>query len=510
MNFYNLFKTNRIWLILFSFLLISLSCQQKKEAQTKLPNIIYILADDLGYGDLSCLNDRSKIHTPNLDKLAGQGMVFTDAHSNSAVCTPTRYGILTGRYAWRSRLKSGVTWSYDGHLIEPERTTVASLLKEYGYHTACIGKWHLGLDWTKDTAGVVEFMKQINNGPNSIGFDYFYGITASLDIPPYFYIENDRIMATSIDTIAATKGKMFWRKGPIGNDFKHIEVLPKLTEKAVEFITEQSKTDKSFFLYFPLSAPHTPILPIEEFHGKSHTNEYGDFVLMVDDVVRQIMKPLEENGVVENTIIIFTSDNGCSPMADFEELATVDHDPSYVFRGHKADIFEGGHRVPFIVRWPQNIKPGTFSDEIICTTDLLATCAAIVGDTLNDNEGEDSYNILPALIGEKTGQPIREAIVHHSINGSFSIRQGKWKLEFCPGSGGWSFPRPKEAKELELHPVQLYNLEEDIAEENNEAESNPELVKELTVLMQKYIDEGRSTPGIPQLNTGELLLFRHK
>ena len=496
-------------LTLFIGLVLSItSCQQKKETETEHPNIVYILADDLGYGDLSCLNDSSKINTPNLDKLAGQGMIFTDAHSNSAVCTPTRYGTLTGRYAWRTRLKSGVLWGTDGHLINPERTTVASLLKKNGYQTACIGKWHLGLDFAKDSTDTFDFFAPIKNTPNTIGFDYSFIIPSSLDIPPYFYVENDRITATQIDTVDKMAGKAFWRKGLCGNDFKHIEVLPKLTEKAVGFITEQSKIDKTFFLYLPLPAPHTPILPTEEFQGKSNTNEYGDFVLMVDDVVRQIVQALKENGVAENTLIIFTSDNGCSPMADFAELEGLGHDPSYVFRGHKADIFEGGHRVPFITKWPARINAGTSSSEIICATDLLATCSAIVGDTLNNDEGEDSYNILPALLGQKTGRPIREAIVHHSVNGSFSIRKGKWKLEFCPGSGGWSFPRPKKAKELELFPVQLYNLEEDIAEENNLAESNPKLVKELTALMQKYIDEGRSTPGTIQQNEGITVLLK--
>jgi len=500
----------RLFPLFIGLTLVLTSCQQKNEAETRHPNIVFILADDLGYGDLSCLNDSSKIHTPNLDKLAGQGLIFTDAHSNSAVCTPTRYGILTGRYAWRSSLKSGVSWSYDEHLIEPDRTTVASLLKAYGYNTACIGKWHLGLDWAKDTTGVISFMEPINNSPITYGFDYFFGITASLDIPPYFYIENDRITATSIDTIAATQGKMFWRKGPIGNDFRHIEVLPKLTEKAVDYISVQSKTDEPFFLYFPLPAPHTPILPTEQFQGKSNTNEYGDFVLMVDDVVRQIEQAIVENGVAENTLFIFTSDNGCSPMADFDELAALGHDPSYIFRGHKADIYEGGHRVPFIVKWPLRIIPGISSAEIICTTDLLATCAAIVGDTLKNSEGEDSYNILPVLLGEQTEQPIREATVHHSCNGFFSIRKGKWKLEFCAGSGGWSHPTEPMAKEQGFYPIQLYNLEKDISEQNNLAEQNPEMVKELTALMQQYIDEGRSTQGTIQQNEGITVLLKEK
>lgn len=476
---------------------------QKKE----FPNIVIILADDLGYGDLSCLNDSSKISTPNLDKLAAQGIVFTDAHSNSAVCTPTRYGLLTGRYAWRSSLKSGVTWSYDKPIIEPNRTTIASLLKEHDYYTACIGKWHLGLDWATDSEGNIELMKPIKYGPLTNGFDYFFGITASLDIPPYFYIRNDKITASKIDTIEAMKGKKFWRKGPIGNDFKHEEVLPKLTEEAVNVINTHAKFDNPFLLYFPLPAPHTPILPSKEFQGKSGTNEYGDFVLMVDDVVGKITESLEINGIENNTLIFFTSDNGCSPMADYKELETYGHDPSYVFRGHKADIYEGGHRVPFIASWPGQIIAGGVSDEIICTTDLLASCAIIVGDSLAYNEGEDSYNILPALFGNTFKDPIREATVHHSIDGNFSIRKGNWKLEFCAGSGGWSYPRENKAGELGLPPIQLYNLNTDIAEENNVALENPEIVEELTTLMQKYIDEGRSTPGISQQNTGETKLF---
>ncbi len=470
---------------------------------SQLPNIVYILADDLGYGDLTCLNENSKIQTTYLDALAAGGMIFTDAHSGSAVCTPTRYGILTGRYAWRTRLKSGVLWSYDEHLINPERMTVASLLKTATYHTACIGKWHLGLDWATDAAGQPDITQPIQNGPLANGFDYFYGITASLDIPPYVYIENDRITNTQIDTIAENTGKGFWREGPISQDFKHIEVLPRFTEKAVEYIHAQADDENPFFLYFPLPAPHTPILPTDEFLGKSNTTAYGDFVLMVDDVVGQVMQALRDKGIAENTLVIFTSDNGCSPMAGFEELAQYSHDPSYHFRGHKADIFEGGHRVPFLVHWPERVKAGTASDQTICLTDLLATAASITGQQLPENAGEDSYNLLPAFLGEDNEQPIRETTVHHSINGSFSIRQGNWKLALCPGSGGWSHPRPKEAVEQDLPPLQLFNVAEDIAEEHNVADENPEIVEQLTALMQKYIDEGRSTPGAPQQNEGD-------
>ena len=283
------------------------ACQSGKEPRSALPNIIYILADDMGYGDVSALNERSKIQTPNIDALAGQGMAFSDAHSGSAVCTPTRYGILTGRYAWRTRLKEGVTWSYDEPLIPRERTTVASLLKRHGYHSACIGKWHLGLGWEKDSAGVADLTAPVDGGPNANGFDYFFGITASLDIPPYVYIENDRSTTEVIDTIEAMEGKKFWRRGPIGDDFRHEEVLPMLTKKAVGYIRERAVASGPFFLYFPLPAPHTPILPTEPFRGESGTNEYGDFVLMVDDVVGQITAALEENGLEDNTLIIFTS-----------------------------------------------------------------------------------------------------------------------------------------------------------------------------------------------------------
>ncbi|MEL6945039.1 MAG: arylsulfatase, partial [Bacteroidota bacterium] len=333
---------------LFSLLLFDCTTSLEEAKKENLPNIIYILADDLGYGDLSCNNENSKIQTPNIDQLAAEGMLFTDAHSGSAVCTPTRYGVLTGRYAWRSRLERGVTWSYDRHLIDPDRQTVADILKEKGYETACIGKWHLGLDWGMNSAsGLVDFFKPINYSPNEYGFDYFFGIAASLDIPPYLYIENDRITASKIDTIPAQSGKGFWRESPIGDDFEMEGVLPKFTEKAVAFIDEKSKKDDPFFLYFPLPAPHTPILPTEKFKGISGTNEYGDFVVMVDDLVRQVIDAVERNDIADNTLVIFTSDNGCSPMADFEELDSLGHQPSYIYRGHKADIFEGGHRVPF-------------------------------------------------------------------------------------------------------------------------------------------------------------------
>lgn len=470
-------------------------------AQQK-PNIIYILADDLGYGDLSCLNAGSKIKTVNVDALSKQGMSFTDAHSNSAVCTPTRYGVLTGRYAWRTRLQNGVLWGYDSMLINNNRTTVASYLKRNGYNTACIGKWHLGLDWRKDRTGKTDLSKPVAAGPRQAGFDYFYGIPASLDMAPYVYIENNRVTATSIDSVSANSDKAFWRSGPAGNDFRHEEVLPTLISKAVNYIHREVPTGNPFFLYLPLTSPHTPILPAQ-YKGRSGTNEYGDFVLMTDDMVGRIMQAVKDAGAEENTFIIFTSDNGASPMSDFKELAAAGHYPGYVFRGAKADIYEGGHRIPFIAKWPSRVKPGTRSDETICLTDLLATVAEIVGSPLREDEGEDSFSILPLLTGNKTY--LRTSIIHHSIDGKFSIRDKHWKLILASGSGGWSTPTEKEAIAQGLSPVQLYDLSSDIGETNNMATDHPSVVRSLSALLESIVENGRSTPGAKQRNDARVV-----
>lgn len=475
------------------------------------PSIIYILADDMGYGDLSCLNRESKICTTNFDRLARDGMIFTDAHSSSAVCTPSRYSILTGRYSWRSRLKQGVIGGYTPALIEKGRMTVASMLKEQGYKTACIGKWHLGLDWKRtfdspeappaqETKGI-NYSAPIKNGPIDYGFDYYFGISASTDMPPFVYIENDKVTELPEYDVEHTwfDCSKIVRKAPTAPHFKHEEILPKTTQKVLDTIDQWA--GKPFFIYFPLSAPHAPILPTGEFAGKSGINKYADFVLMCDDVMGKILGKLEENNIKDNTIIIFTSDNGCSPTADFDKLARCGHNPSYVFRGHKADIYEGGHRIPLIVKWTNYIKDGSISDEPVCLADFFATAADIVGYSIPDNAAEDSVSNLPIWLGEKHAKPLREAIVHHSFYGSFSIRKGKWKLEMCPGSGGWSYPIPGE--EAEGSPsIQLYNLEDDISEKNNVYDRYPEVCDELKMLLRRYIKEGRSTPGKPQRNTG--------
>lgn len=476
---------------------------------TRKPNIIYILADDLGYGDVGCLNPQSKIPTPNIDRLAREGTAFTDAHSGSAVCTPTRYGILTGRYCWRSTLKAGVLEGYSPALINRDRMTVASLLKAHGYRTACVGKWHLGWDWpTRDEKPAREentdYKKPIENGPLQLGFDYFFGIPASLDMPPYVYIENDRAIEAPTEQVPSNGKPAYFRGGPAAPGFHHAEVLPALTRKAVECLERHAAehSQEPLFLYFPLTAPHTPIMPAKEFEGKSGIGPYGDFVCQVDNVIGQVTEALDRNGMAENTLIMVTSDNGCSPMADFEALRALGHDPSYHFRGHKADIFEGGHRIPFVARWPGKIKPGARCANTTCLTDLLATAAEILGVSLPDNAGEDSVSMLPVLLDPGT-PPAREATVHHSINGSFSIRQGRWKLEFCAGSGGWSYPKPGEAEKLGLPPIQLYDVNDDTGEKTNVCAQHPDVVERLTALMEKYILEGRSTPGAPQKNEGQ-------
>jgi len=401
-------------------------------------------------------------------------------------------------------------------LIEEGRMTVASMLQQQGYSTACIGKWHLGLEWTQKDPGIprvdnpkeqwdnYDFAKPIVSGPLQVGFDTYFGISASLDMHPHVYIHDDR--ATTIPTriIEQSSGKPFWRKGPIGDDFQHIEVLDKLTEKAVEYVDTQTE-DNPFFLYFPLTAPHKPILPEDRFQNKSGLNEWGDFVMQVDWTVGQVMQAVESRGLSDNTLFIVTSDNGATPGADFGELGRKGHDPSAQYRGNKADIFEGGHRVAFIALWPAAIKPGTVSDQTICHTDLLATAADIFDYELPATAGEDSVSLLPAM-KQTTDVPVREATVHHSINGSFSIRRGQWKLCLCPGSGGWSAPKPQQARKKKLPATQLFDLSNDIAEQNNVYADHPELVKELTELLHQYIDEGRSTPGDRQPNDRDVNL----
>jgi arylsulfatase A-like enzyme len=460
-------------------------------AAPEKPNIIYILCDDLGYGDIKCLGgERSKIATPNLDRLAAGGMIFTEAHSSSAVCSPTRYGILTGRYNWRTQLQKGVLNGYSAPLIARDRLTVPAFLKQHGYITACMGKWHLGMDIDEKNPN-----EPIGEGPTTRGFDSYFGISASLDMPPFAFIENDRF------TEAPTAQKKWGRTGAAAPGFDAADVLPKLAHKASEYILTRSKENTPFFLYLTLTSPHTPILPTKEWQGKSGINPYGDFVMETDWAVGVVLAALDKAGIANSTIVFLTSDNGCSPAAKFDELESKGHFPSELRRGTKADIWDGGHRIPLIARWPGKIKAGGRTEQLTCLTDLMATCAGIVGTKLPDSAGEDSFNLLPVLLGTAKGS-VREAVVHHSIKGNFAIRQGKWKLELCKGSGGWT------KGGITDEPGQLFDMSKDVGEQVNEYNQHPEIVAQLTRLLEKYVADGRSTPGPSLKNDVEVDIWK--
>lgn len=496
----------------------SLSLATHSKTNRSMPNIIFILADDMGYGDIACQNPESKIPTPYLDRLASQGIRFTDAHSPSAVCTPTRYSLLTGRYCWRSRLKKSVLWPWDEPLIEPDRLTVADMLNEAGYSTACIGKWHLGWNWSTNNGAslnqpfalgdfsrdaryeagkTIDFTRPIQGGPTERGFDYYFGDDVP-NFPPYAFIENDRVTE---DPAGEKPENMFGLPGPMVEGWNLENVMPAITKKAVEYIHAEpgaspfhKKTETPFFLYFSMTAPHTPIAPTKEFIGASQAGRYGDYVNQVDEAVGQIMRALKESGQDENTLLIFSSDNG-SPARDGTDMngdprsvLRFGHNPSHIYRGIKTDIWEGGHRVPFMARWPSQIPENSLSDETICLVDFMSTCAALIGKSLPPQAAEDSHDISPALF-QTQNKPIREATVHHSIHGVFAIRQGRWKLILGRGSGGWG-----DASKESAAPFQLYDLLEDPSETKNLYDSHPDRVRKLESLLNQYKTSGRSAP----------------
>ena len=429
-----------------------------KSATAAKPNIVFVLFDDMGSGQPPSYNPQSALRTPNLDKFALQGMRFTDAHAAAAVCTPTRYGVLTGRYP--SRLgQFGVLTTFSLPIIPPGRLTVASLLKQHGYATACIGKWHLGMNWVDGKPGSekeVPIGAKMTGGPNALGFDYFCGFTHARNIGTI--IEQDRVVA---------------HVEPVDNE-------PLMLTKAIAWIN-QRKAGEPFFLYFPLGIPHEPIVPAADFTGKSGAQDlvrknpnYGDWLFQGDAMFGKILETLERNQLADNTLIIATSDNGAEHRA-YEPL-----------RESKRSIYEGGHREPFIVRWPGKVQPGSVNNHTVCLNDLMATAAEIVGARLPDNAGEDSVSLMPELLGTTTSGA-REATVHQSAAGDLAIRQGPWKLIFL-----------KSGKH------ELYNLQTDLGEAKDVLAANAEVAAKLTALMQKYIDDGRSTPGIAQKNDFDL------
>ncbi|QYM78614.1 arylsulfatase [Horticoccus luteus] len=518
-------KLPRLLLPLFRALgLAAFAAASAGAAKVAPPNIVYILADDMGRGDISAYNPHSAWPTPHIDSLARGGMQFADAHSSSAVCTPSRYSILTGRYAWRSRLKERVAFGYSAPIIEPGRLTVASLLKTHGYTTAMVGKWHLGFDWARSRPSNapaqldasdeepsqrapennpafsrwVDYTKPFRQGPVDDGFDSFFGISASLDMFPYVWLRNDRVVAPPTHEIAGSKLPAMWRAGPIADDFAHIDVLPRITTEAVDFLQRQDGR-RPFFLYFALTAPHTPIIPAQDFAGRTHTTPYGDFCVQVDQAVGEVLRVLKERHLEENTLVIFAADNGCSPAANLPQLRTFHHDPQMGLRGAKADIYEGGHRIPFIVRWPGRVAANSHNDALVCQIDFMATCAELLDTPLPANAAEDSVSLLPILTG-KSAQ-VRETLVNHSVNGSFALRQGPWKLCLCPDSGGWSDPKPGKAPPGSP-PFQLFNLDQDSAETTNLYAEHPEIVRRLGELLKQQILRGRTTPGPVEQNTG--------
>lgn len=462
------------------------------------PNIVVVLADDMGYGDVRALNSNSRIPTPNLDRLALEGMTFTDAHSPSAVCTPTRYGLLTGRYAWRTRLKKGVLGGYSPPLIASDRQTMAEMLRQSGYRTGAIGKWHLGMamplregvdadlsTWEGDPG--IDFSGVIADSPVHHGFDYYFGVSASLDMAPYVFIRNDRFTSVPSSEQPAVAFPHFVRRGPKSDDFTPSDVLDRLTEEAVGFIRQSNHGTQPFFLYVALTAPHKPTEPHQRFRGKTGLGEYGDFVAQVDWTVGQILRAIDEAGITEETIVVYTSDNG-SYMYTLDSSSGADHVtdsthqgylPSHhrangPLRGTKADIWEAGHRVPLFVRWPVRVAAESKSTTTVCLTDLFATLAAVTGYALGDNVAEDSYSFLPALSGLQYERPV--PVIHHSAGGMFAIRNEHWKLVLGNGSGGREAPvgKPFEG------PYQLFDLTADLAEQQNVADKYPEIVKQLT------------------------------
>jgi len=485
------------------------------EEQPARPNLVVIYADDLGYGDVQCYNpERGKIPTPNIDRLASQGMRFTDAHSSSGVCSPSRYTLLTGRYHWRTRLQSGIVGKWGVPLIAPDRLTLAGLLRQSGYRSACIGKWHLGWGWpigpddrpfvaprAKPDAVATDrhraawqrvFSQSIGGGPISRGFDHYFG-TDVPNWPPYCFIEDDRTVGIPSEFLPARllRNNLASLQGPALKDWTLEPILPTLGDRAVRFIQDSAAGSRPFFLYMPLTAPHTPLAVTEEWWGKSGLNTYADFVMETDAVVGRVLKAIDDSGGADRTLVLFTSDNGCAPYIGVADLERQGHYPSGPLRGYKSDAWEGGHRMPFIVRWPGVVEPGSVCDRLVHQADLMATFADIVGQSLPENAGEDSFSLVPLLRGED--REVRETAVSQSMRGLLAVRRGPWKLIFGKGSGGWS---PGE----DAHPAQLYNLSDDLPEKQNLYAEQPEIVAQLNELMRRLVHDGRSRPGPPQPN----------
>jgi arylsulfatase A len=479
------------------------------------PNVIVIYTDDQGYGDASFLNPEAKFKTPNLDRLAREGMSFTDGHCSDTVCTPSRYGLLTGRYSWRTTLKRGVFGAEKECLIKDGRVTLASLLRENGYNTAMVGKWHLGMDFP-GTKGNRDWTQPVKDMPLDKGFDYFWGIPASMNygvlawfegryakVPPTLYTSKKPSKIAIQDYRIAPPYQKTAKEAPdpkesggrkmnlktkgleVAPDFVDVECLDRFTTKSIEWMegkAEAARKGKPFFLYLPYTSPHKPVIPIEKFLGKSKAGAYGDFMMETDWHVGRILKFLDEEKLADNTLIVFTSDNG--PENTWTKRAELhQHQSNGIYREGKRSIYEGGHRVPFFVRWPSKVKAGSSWDKPVCQTDLLATLAEMVGVELPPNAGEDSDSFYSVLLGQKP-KASRVPMIHHASNGRFAIRDGKWKL----------------VMQHARNQAELYDLHEDSSEKKNLSKAQSQVVKRLTQRITTIVRNGRSTEGSAQAN----------
>lgn len=494
-------------------LMFSLSSALLQAADQKQPNIVVILADDFGVGDIQAHYPKNKIPTPYLDRLVKQGMSFTDAHSGSAVCTPTRYGLLTGRYSWRTRLQEWVIAAYEPPLITADRLTLPGYLKEQGYQTACIGKWHLGWNWpgpqpsrmTEKRNGQWQlswdFTRPIKGGPIERGFDYYFGVDLP-NLPPFTFIENDRVYVQPTEPFQPDPAEGIvlpkaFSGAPAAPDWQMQQILPELTRRAVAYIQDRARQKQPFFLYFSMTSPHEPVVPSQPFRGKSGIAPIADFVMETDWSAGQVIKAIDDAGLGEDTVVIFTADNGHSHYTGWNDLIQAGHQPSGPYRGHKGDIWEGGHRVPLVIRWPDRIAAGSRSDQLVCLTDLLATSADLLGAKLPAEGAEDSISFSAALRGT-VNQQNRTTLVNHSNFGEFAYRDGSWKLVYKLGGRNLQSSRGKPTI------AELYNLETDIAEEQNLAKTRPEVVQKMTADLQALIERGSSRPGQKSHNDGKI------
>ena len=483
---------------------------------TERPNLLILYADDLGYGDLGVQNPGSKIPTPHLDRLAGEGLRFTDGHSSSGICTPSRYALLTGRHHWRDF--HGIVNAFGESVFAPERLTLPELLKGAGYTTACIGKWHLGWDWAalrKPDAEPREGGKAwgpeafdwdlpIPDGPLAHGFDHYFGDTV-INFPPYAWIEDDRVVEppdTMLDTAAwkpIKEGSWECRRGPMVSGWDPYAVLPTLTQRGVDYIRAQARVDAPFFLFFAFPSPHAPIIPSDRFDGRSEAGPYGDFVVETDDACGQLLAALEESGQADHTVVVFTADNGPERYA-YARDARFGHWSSEPFRGLKRDLYEGGHHVPFLVRWPGLTRPGTTSDALISQVDLMATFAAALDLPLPDDAAEDSHDQLPVLGGAMPA--VRTTHVHNTFADRYAIRHGDWLL--IAHATGYHSARDEAWESRRGFPddgddggdVELYDLSKDPGQARDLAGDHPERVAELAALLNQIREQGHSAPRL--------------